>query len=151
MSVSRRSKLRSRLLCAGLPLAVALSLSACNEIEEESSTGYEPAKLASVKGSDDVQRVTFTEEGARRVGLQTALVKRSGKQKLVPYAALIYEAAGKTYVYTSPSRLTYLRERVRVDRVEGKRVFLKVGPRAGTRIVTVGATEVYGTEFEVGH
>jgi hypothetical protein len=143
--------LRSRLLCAGLLLAVALPLSACNEIEEESSVGYEPAKLASVKGDDDVQRVTFTAEGARRVDLQTAPVKRSGKQKLVPYEALIYDAAGKTYVYTSPERLTFLREPVSVDRVEGNRVFLTVGPRAGTRVVTVGATEVYGTEFEVGH
>ena len=151
MSVSRRSKLRSRLLCAGLLLAVALPLSACKEVEEESAAGYEPAKLASVKGSEDVQRVTFTAEGARRVGLQTAPVKRSGKQKLVPYAALIYEAGGKTYVYTSPARLTYLRERVWVDHVEGKRVFLTRGPRAGTDVVTVGATEVYGTEFEVGH
>jgi hypothetical protein len=149
--VSRQSKLRSRLLCAGLLLAVALPLSACNEIEEESSAGYEPAKLASVKGSGDVHRVTFTAEGARRVGLQRAPVKLSGKQKVVPYEALIYEAGGKTYVYTSPSRLTYLRERVWVDHVAGKRVFLTVGPRVGTRVVTVGATEVYGTEFEVGH
>jgi hypothetical protein len=139
------------LLCAGVLVAVALPLSACKEVEEETAAGYEPAKLASVKGGDDVQRVTFTEEGARRVGLQTAPVKRSGKQKVVPYAALIYEAGGKTYVYTSPARLTYLRERVWVDHAEGKRVFLTRGPRAGTDVVTVGATEVYGTEFEVGH
>jgi len=42
---------------------------------------------------------------------------------------------------------------VKVDRVEGDRVLLTRGPRPGTRVVTVGATEVYGAENEIegGH
>lgn len=131
-----------------LLVAVVLALGGCTEVETETATGYEPSKIEPVKGSD-LQRVTFTAEGAERVGLRTGTVTRRGKQEVVPYAALLYSPDGKTYVYTSPKRLQYLREQVKVDRIQGDRVFLSDGPPAGTEVVTVGATEVYGTELEV--
>jgi multidrug efflux pump subunit AcrA (membrane-fusion protein) len=135
---------------AGLVLAsTALPIAGCTEVETESATGYEPSKLAPVKGNDDLQRVTFTAEGAKRVDLQTAAVRRSGKHEIVPYASLIYDPEGKTFVYTSPKPLEYLREEVKVDRIEGDRVLLSAGPSPGTEVVTVGAAEVYGTELEV--
>jgi multidrug efflux pump subunit AcrA (membrane-fusion protein) len=127
----------------------ALPIAGCTEVETETATGYEPSTLEPVKGNDDLQRVTFTEEGARRIDLQTAAVRRSGKHKVVPYAALLYDPEGKTYVYTSPKPLEYLREEVKVDRIEGQRVLVSRGPPAGTEVVTVGAAEVYGTELEV--
>jgi multidrug efflux pump subunit AcrA (membrane-fusion protein) len=71
------------------------------------------------------------------------------RRNVVPYAALIYDPEGKTYVYTSPKPLEYLREEVKVDRIEGDRVLVSRGPPAGTEVVTVGAAEVYGTELEV--
>lgn len=118
-------------------------------MEEEESSGYEPAKLESVKGSDDLKRVTFTAEGAKRTGLKTAPVGEDGSLEVVPYEALIYDAEGKTYVYTSPKPLSFLREEVRVDRIEEERVLLSDGPPAGTEVVTVGAAEVYGAELEI--
>jgi multidrug efflux pump subunit AcrA (membrane-fusion protein) len=123
----------------------ALPVAGCTEVETETATGYEPSTLEPVKGNKDIQRVTFTAEGARRVDLQTASVRRN----VVPYAALIYDPEGKTYVYTSPKPLEYLREEVKVDRIEGDRVLVSRGPPAGTEVVTVGAAEVYGTELEV--
>jgi ABC-type oligopeptide transport system substrate-binding subunit len=139
-----------KLALASLVLAIAaLPLAGCTEVEEETATGYEPSTLEPIKGNDDLQRVTFTEEGAKRVDLQTAAVRRSGKHKVVPYAALIYDPEGKTYVYTSPKPREYLREEVKVDRIEGDRVLVSRGPPAGTEVVTVGAAEVYGTELEV--
>jgi hypothetical protein len=138
------------LALAGLVLAIAaLPLAGCTEVETETATGYEPSTLEPVKGNEDLHLVTFTEEGAKRVDLQTAAVRRSGARKVVPYAALIYDPEGKTYVYTSPKRLEYLRDEVKVDRIEGDRVLLSRGPPVGTRVVTVGAAEVYGTELEV--
>jgi hypothetical protein len=128
---------------AGLPL------SACSEVEEETATGYEPATLEPVKGNDDLKRVTFTAEGAKRTGLETAPVRRSGKHEVVPYAALIYDPEGRTYLYTSPEPLSFVREEIEVDRIEGERALLSAGPPAGTEVVTVGAAEVYGTELEV--
>jgi hypothetical protein len=146
VSASRPSSPWARLACAGLVLALAaLPVAGCTEVETETATGYEPSTLEPVKGNDDIQRVVFTEEGAKRVDLQTASVRRN----LVPYAALIYDPEGKTYVYTSPKPLEYLREEVEVDRIEGDRVFLSRGPPSGTKVVTIGAAEVYGTELEV--
>jgi hypothetical protein len=146
---ARRS--RSRLVAAAVVVvAASMPLSACKEVEEETAEGYVPAKIEPIKGSD-LQRVTFTAEGARRVGLQTAPVRRSGTREAVPYAALIYDAEGKTYVYRTTGRLTFVREPVDVVRVAGGTAVLSRGPAPGTRVVTVGAAEVYGTELEVGH
>ena len=142
---SRRAQLAGGLVL----VVVALPVSGCTEVETESATGYEPSKLEPVKGDGDLQRVTFTAEGARRIGLRTATVRRRAKRTIVPYAALLYDPDGKTYVYTSPRSLEYVRAEVQVRRVEGDRVVLSDGPPVGTEIVTVGATEVYGTELEV--
>jgi hypothetical protein len=130
-------------------VVAALALSACTEVEEEEPSGYEPSKLEPVKGSDDLQRVTFTAEGAERVGLKTARIRRSDGQEVIPYAALIYDPEGKTYVYTSPKRLSFVRAEIQVDRIDGDRVLLSDGPPARTKVVTVGADEVYGTELDI--
>ena len=128
-------------------LVAGLTVAGCAEVESESATGYEPAKLEPVKG--DLKRVIFTAEGARRIGLRTARVRRSAKDKVVPYTALIYSPEGNTYVYTSPKAFEYLRAAVRVRRIAGNRVQLSDGPPVGSEVVTVGATEVYGAELEV--
>jgi len=142
-SVSTPPSRRARLAPIALALAlVAPALAGCTEVESESASGYEPSKLANA-------RVTFTPEAARRTGLRTGVVRRSGSGVAVPYAALLYGPDGRTYVYSSPRPLRYVRERVRVRRIHGDRVVLTRGPRAGTRVVTVGAAEVYGTELEV--
>jgi multidrug efflux pump subunit AcrA (membrane-fusion protein) len=143
-------KRSARMLLAGFAVIAAASLSACKEVEEESAAGYEPAHLEAVKGkSDDFKRVKLTQEGADRTGVQTATVRTSGSRKVVPYESLIYNDEAKTFVYTSKKALEYERVPVTVDRIEGNRVFVSKGPAAGTKIVTVGATEVYGSELEI--
>jgi hypothetical protein len=133
-------------LCA--VIVAVLPLGGCSEEEEAKTSGYEPARLEAKKGSE-LKRVSFTAEGARRTGLEIGLVRQSGTRQVVPYAALIYDAEGKTYVYMSPKPLSYLREPVTVERIEGRRALLSDGPPAGTQVVTTGAAEVYGTELEV--
>lgn len=130
-------------------VVAALALAGCTEVEPESAAEYEPSKLESIGGAGGSQRVSFTAEGARRIGLRTAAVRRGGKRQVVPYAALLYDTEGKTYVYTSPKPLQYVRDEVTVTRIADDRVLVSGGPPPGTRIVTVGATEVYGTELEV--
>jgi hypothetical protein len=138
-----------RVLVAVLVLG-AVALPACKEVETESSVGYEPAKLQPVKGGDDdASIVTFTPEAAERTQLQTARVRRDGARLVVPYAALVYDEEGKTFVFTSPKRRSFLRAVVRVERIEGDRVLLSKGPPAGTAVVTVGTAEVYGAEQEI--
>jgi hypothetical protein len=155
LPINRKCRRQLRSACAGLVLiAAGVSLSACSEAstgyDYETASHHEPAKLEPIKGTD-VKRVIFDAEGAKRVGLQTAQVRGAGQRKVIPYAAVIYDPEGNTFTYTSPEPLVYVREKVKVDYVAGDRVVLSEGPSVGTEIVTVGAAEVYGTEFEVAH
>jgi hypothetical protein len=154
MSV-RRGSIRLRTpICLGLAVAaLGLCLSGCKEVEAASAGGaYEPSKVEEV-GNLGVRQVTFTQKGADRVDLATEIARPAGRYTVVPYAALIYDGEGLPWVYTSPENLTFLRTKVVVDRVEGDLVLLTDGPLPGTRVVTVGAAEVYGAELgiEGGH
>jgi hypothetical protein len=134
-------------------LAGVLLLAGCKEIEAASvSSGYEPSTVEEVAGLE-VKQVTFTDLGAAQVDLATAAVRAIGQDTVVPYASLIYDGQGVSWVYTSPRPLTFLRAEVVVDRIEGDLVMLAEGPPPGTRVVTVGATEVYGAELGIagGH
>ena len=153
LPTTRKRRHQLRAACAGLVLiAGVVSLSACGEASSgydyETASHHEPAKLEPIKGTD-VQRVIFDAEAAERVGLKTAPIRQNGQGKIMPYAALIYDADGNTYTYTAPEPLTYVREEISVDHFDGDSVVLSDGPPAGTDVVTVGVDEVYGTEFEV--
>ena len=159
LRINRKSRRQLCAACAGLVLiAAGVSLSACSGDAEtassdyyaETASHYEPAKLEPIKGTD-VKRVKFSAEGAQRVGLQTAAIRGNGQGKNLPYAAVIYDPEGNTFTYTSPEPLTFVRQEIEIDRVDGDRVMLSDGPPAGTEVVTVGVAEVYGTEFEVAH
>ncbi len=155
LGINRRCRRQLRAACAALVLiAAGISLSACGEAstgyDYETASHHEPAKLEPIKGTD-VQRVIFDAEAAERVGLQTAPIRQNGEGKIMPYAALIYDAEGNAYAYTAPEPLTFVRKEIKIDRVDGDSVELSAGPPAGTEVVTVGAAEVYGTEFEIAH
>jgi hypothetical protein len=139
----------------GLLIAIP-QLSACTQTSAEAeSGGAEPAKVEHVEGSDEVSRLTLTPKAVERLGIQTAPLSEATvagkKRKVVPYGAVLYDAEGKTSVYTSPAPNTYVREPITVDFIEGDRAVLTAGPAVGTAIVTVGAAELYGTETGVGH
>ena len=154
LGINRKCRRQLRAACAGLVLiAGVVSLSACSEA---ASTGYDyetashhvPAKLEPIKGTD-VQRVIFDAEGAKRVGLKTAQIRENGQETVIPYDAVIYTPDGTEYTYTAPKPLTYVRQEIEIERVDGDSVVLSDGPPTGTEVVTVGVDEVYGTEFEV--
>jgi hypothetical protein len=154
VGLERRRRLRAA--CAGFVLIAAgvVPLSACGEAstgyDYETASHHEPAKLEPIKGTD-VQRVIFDAEGARRVDLQTAPIRQDGQEKVIPYKSVLYDADGKAYAYTAPEPLTFVRREIDVDHVAGDSAVLSEGPPAGTEVVTVGAAQVYGTEFEVSH
>jgi hypothetical protein len=113
-----------------------------------------PAKVEHVDGSD-LARITLTEQAGQRIDVQTAAVRGArvggAGRIVVPYSSLLYDAEGATWVYTSPEALVFERTSVTVDEIRGERVFLSAGPPRGTSVVTVGATELWGSEFGVGH
>jgi hypothetical protein len=155
LGINRKCRRQLRAACTGLVLIAGLvSLSACGEAstgyDYETASHHEPAKLEPIKGTD-VHRVIFDAEGAERVGLQTAPIRENGQGTVIPYDAVIYSSDGHTYAYTAPEPLTYVRQEIDIDQVVGDSAMLSDGPPVGTEVVTVGAAEVYGTEFEVAH
>ena len=155
LGINRKSRRQLRAACAGLVLiAGVVSLSACGEASSgydyETASHHDPAELEPLKGTD-VHRVTIDAEGVERAGIQTAPIRQNNQETVIPYDAVIYGADGNTYTYTAPDPLTYVRQEIDIDHVAGDSVMLSDGPPAGTEVVTVGAAEVYGTEFEVAH
>ena len=155
LGINRECRRQLRAACAGLVLiAGVVSLSACgaasSDYDYETASHHEPAKLEPIKGTD-VNRVIIDPEGVERAGIQTSQVRQNGEGMLMPHSAVIYDAEGHTYAYTSPEPRTYVRENIVIDHVDGDSVMISDGPPAGTEVVTVGAAFVYGTEFEVAH
>jgi hypothetical protein len=134
------------LAVAATSFATACTAGEVGEAGEEPK--YAPASLAPADPSG-VKQVTFTEDAARRIELQTGTAQTSGQGVVVDYAALIYDQNGGSWVYVMPEPLTYRRTKVDVLRIEGDRVTLVRGPVPGTRVVTRGAAEVYGAELEM--
>ena len=110
-----------------------------------------PAHVEHMKG-DEPTRVTLTEEAAKRIDIQTAKVEdmtMHGVHRLViPYAAILYDTNGDTWVYTNPEPFVFVRHRIVVDYIEDELAVLLDGPAPGIAVVTVGATELNGAELE---
>jgi len=136
---------------AGL-LTVLLTVVGPAQGESSASSGHEePARVEHREGSD-IARLTLTSKAASRIDVQTAAVE-TGRQGLqvVPYGALLYDPQGGTWVYTSPEPLVFERAAVTVSAIDDERVLLRRGPGAGTEVAVVGAAELWGAEFGVGH
>jgi hypothetical protein len=132
-------------------LAAGVSLSACKEVMSADKEHYSPAQVSPVKGgADDLLSDTLTQEGADRISIATGRVAQRGGQKVIPYAALLYEKDGSAFVYTNPRGRTYVSAHNEIDSVAGQSVLLRSGPAAGTKVVTTGAPQVHGAELEYG-
>ncbi len=86
-----------------------------------------------------------------RVAVKFSRPESSGMRKVVPYSAVLYDARGNAWLYTSPEPLVFVRQPITVDFVEGERAVLKEGPAAGTLVVKTGAAELFGVEHKIGH
>ncbi len=134
---------RTKLFLLILMMVAALQLSACAP-KPTTAEKVNPSTLEKIEGSE-LQRVILTEKAAERIGLQTVPV--SGN--VVPYAAVIYDIEGQTWVYTNPAPLTFVRALIVIDRIEGDRAFLSQALETDDPIVTVGVAEIYGAETGV--
>jgi hypothetical protein len=117
----------------------------------------EPVHVEHIQGSE-FSRVIFTENAMKRIDIQTGQVRevpihhsKEINRIVVPYSSVIYGPHGQTWVYTSPEPRTFVRHQINVDFIEGEMVVLNDGPAVGTEIATVGAAEMYGAEFGLGH
>lgn len=140
----RGKKLAVPIIAAFLSLFVA----GCAELAG-AAPADNPAVLADVPGTG-LHRITLTEHAVERLGLKTEVTATDPPtQKLtVAYRAILYDSAGKTWVYTNPEHLVFVRQSITVERINGDVAMLTDGPPAGTAVVTTGAAELLGAEFD---
>jgi hypothetical protein len=139
---------RTNRLIVALLAGAALAVSGCGGSSSDEGGG-EPATVEPVKGTD-LNQVKLTAQAADRLGIRTAKVRGRGAQlKVVPYGAVVYNADGTTFTYTSPKPLVYVRAPIRVQQIVGGEAILASGPAVGTEVVTIGSQELYGSEYEV--
>jgi multidrug efflux pump subunit AcrA (membrane-fusion protein) len=133
-----------------IPIVLALTASACRSTpaEEEAGPDEGPVTVEQADGSS-VATITMTEDGARRIDLQTTAIRASGGHLEIPYSAVLYDPEGDTWTYVSPEHLVFQRAPITVKRIVGDTAILSSGPPAGTEVVSVGQSELLGSEYEV--
>ena len=130
--------------CLAAPCASALA----------AETAVKKIMPARVEATNDakIMKVTLTPKAAERLGIVIDEVREdpSGR-RIVPYASVLYDLTGKTWVYISADPLTFARGAVVIDTIKGDNVYLTDGPPAGTKVLAAGVPQVFGTEVKVGH
>lgn len=111
-----------------------------------------PSADVMTAGVDVFYRLANPDRAARPGQRVTVRVPLRARQEglIVPRQALLFDAFGGTWVYEDKGQGTFVRHRVAVADMLEEDVVLSAGPPAGTRIVTVGAAELFGTEFGTG-
>jgi hypothetical protein len=133
-------------------IMVAIPLAACSQVTaEEVSEESSPAQVEHLEGANP-SRIVLAEDAAQLIDIQTTPVREEQvngtQQKVIPYTAVLYDPEGNTWTYTTSEPLTFVREPILVDRIEGDWAVLSNGPDDGIEVVTVGAAELYGSEEE---
>lgn len=71
----------------------------------------------------------------------------SEKNIAVPYNAILYDYNGGEWVYVQTAPQTFVRTRVNVGHVTNGMAVITNGLKLGMEVVTLGAPELFGTEF----
>jgi hypothetical protein len=140
-----------RRMVVALLLACGLA-AACQKSPGDATTEeVRPIKIEHLEGNDPTREI-LTEEAAKRLDIQTAKVTNAevnGVQStVIPYAAIVYDTQGNTWVYLNPEPFIYVRRAVGVKDIVGDQAILSDAPPVGSAVVTVGVAELYGAEFE---
>jgi hypothetical protein len=132
------------LISAGLQLSACAPASTPQEV-------IKAVRLEPIAGTDR-HRVILTEKAAERLDIQTGLVREEEidgtQQKVIPYAAVLYDPTGQAWAYTNPEPLVFIRQAIVIDHIKGDLAILSQGPDSGMAVVTVGAAELFGSESE---
>jgi hypothetical protein len=100
----------------------------------------------------NIKKITLTPKAAERLGILIDEVRADPSGRLiVPYASVLYDLSGKTWVYISAEPLSFVRGPVEIDTIKGDNVYLSDGPPVGTKVLAAGVPQVFGTEVKVGH
>jgi hypothetical protein len=149
-----RGKRRASAVLLAIAAAVAVigGAAGCSSSSSGAQSAPPPAQMEHV-GNSPVPSVVLTQDGARRIGVQTspvAAVQKGNPMTWIPYAALLYEPDGSTAVYVNTAPLVYTRYFVQVATIVGNQVYVSKGLTPGMNVVTVGAEELLGVQNGVG-
>lgn len=139
---------------AGIAAAGALVTGCSNPSSSASDSGPDstPAVLASVTGSS-VQKVTLSEHAMLRLKIATQPVQAGTTpatvREAIPYAAVVYDHDGSSWAYTSVGERAFQRAPITIVAIQGDQALLSAGPAVGTPVVTVGAPELLGAEYNI--
>ena len=73
----------------------------------------------------------------------------NGAGRIIPYAAVLYSPSGETWAYANPEGLTFVREPIVIEHIDGEQAMLSKGPAAGSKVATAGVAELYGAELGI--
>lgn len=86
----------------------------------------------------------------QRVQVNIPMRGTSADRLVVPWAAVVFDHDGGSWVYERTGERTYARRRVALGEVVGDWAEVRSGVAAGTPVVTAGAAELLGIEFGPG-
>jgi hypothetical protein len=140
----------------GLVAGAAVILTGCGTAAPATDP---PATITKIAGSQ-VQRLQLTDRAIQRLGIATqpvrevptAVGKASGvarSHEVIPYSAVVYDTDGSTWTYVNTAPRTYVRQPIAIAAIQGDIVLLSSGPAVGAAVVTVGAAELLGTEYNI--
>ena len=112
-----------------------------------------PVSASNGSATADLYYELENKNGALRPGQRVAVqltLQGDDESLVVPYAALIYDIHGGTWVYENTTPHGFTRRRVEVRYMADGEVVLARGPAPGTKIATAGVAELFGTEFGFG-
>ena len=137
-------------LMAGLVIGAAAILAGCAAATPAETP---PALIKPVAGSQ-IPQLQLTERAVQRLGIVTQPVRpttTAGQpaHEVIPYSAVVYDTDGSTWTYVNTAARTYEREPITVTGIDGQVALLSAGPAAGAPVVTVGAAELLGTEYNI--
>ncbi len=135
---------------AGLVIGAAAILAGCATTAPAQAP---PALIKPVAGSQ-IPQLQLTERAVQRLGVVTQPVRQATTagqpaHEVIPYAAVVYDTDGSTWTYVNTAARTYQRKPITVTEIDGDIALLSAGPPAGTAVVTVGAAELLGTEYNI--
>ncbi|GEP43167.1 membrane fusion protein MtrC [Brevifollis gellanilyticus] len=91
-----------------------------------------------------------TLRAGERVAVEIPTVESKEERLIVPFSAVLHDIHGGQWVYAQSADHAYTRARIQVARIAGADAVLASGPPVGTKIVTDGSAELFGTEFMTG-
>ncbi len=137
---------------AGLVAGAAVILAGCGSA---APADVPPATVTQIAGSQ-VARLQLTGQAIQRLGIVVQPVRaapaakgQAGVREVIPYPAVVYDTDGSTWVYANTAARTYARKPITIATIQGNVAVLSAGPPVGTAVVTVGAAELLGTEYDI--